>query len=401
VSKDNYFQSNPVFGQLLKLIDRNLVDKLSKKHKTDFACKRFFTWDHLVVMLYASVTKCENLRELVSGMQANYTKILHLGLKEIPKRSTISDANAKRSADFFEELYHNLYKSLASIIPDSRTLKSESKLLILDSTTVSLFTDVMKGAGDKASSGKAKGGAKGHVLLDADHDLPQMVHITPGASNDKIMLHKISLPPNSIIVFDRAYRNYKIWQMFTENSITYVTRTIGDETINELACNIVPAQCSEQGVITDTVIKLGSGINKNPILDARLIYYKDPESGKELKFITNNLKLKASQICLIYKRRWQIEVFFKRLKRHNPLKYFLGESENAIKIQIWCAYITDLLVRKVQLMIKKKNWTFPSIRAIIKHHAMNYFNLFEYLNNPETSLIKKEQEQVMQMKLQF
>lgn len=401
MDKSKYFFGNPVFGQLIRFIPRYLIDQLIVEYQCDSYYKKFKTYDHLVTMLYASIFKCESLRELASGMQANHTKLLHLGLKDIPRRSTISDSNANRNPLIFEALYHKLVDLYYGSLSDSRfksLSKDEQRLFILDSTTITLFSDVMRGAGDKPSDGKRKGGAKAHVLLDAHHDLPRAVRITEAKENDKSMLSMLQLPAQSILVFDRAYRNYKIWNEFTENQITWVTRTIGDETYVITENRDVSKDCSEQGVIADQFIQLGSGINRNVIQPARIVKYKDPNSKQELTFITNNRCLKPIQIANIYKRRWQVEVFFKRLKRHSPLRYFLGNSENAIKIQIWCSLILDLLVKVVKDRVQRK-WSFTNLSAIIKHHAMNYIDLLKFLRNPETSLIPKEKLRTSQMKL--
>lgn len=402
MSKNKFYSSTSVFSQLLNLIPKTTISNLIKEHNSDHCYKKFKTYDHLVTMLYASVYRCDSLRELASGLQANYKRLMHLGLKDIPRKSTISDSNSKRNRAFFEALYHALYQEFY-IKSDSRKLKkakTSAKLFLLDSTTIKLFSDIMKGAGSKPSDGKCKGGAKAHVLLDAEHDIPAMIRITEAKDNDKSMLAHLSLPEKSVIVFDRAYRNYKIWHQFTQRNITWVTRAIGDETMEIVEDREVQKQCSEYGVIEDQLIRLGSGINKNIIQDARIIRYKDPESLKDLIFITNNTNLEPSQIAELYKKRWQIETFFKRIKRHTPLKYFLGNNENAVTIQIWCSFITDLLIQKVQHTITRK-WSFANLAGIVRHHAMNYIRLFYFLNNPETSLIPKHHLRTQQLKLNF
>lgn len=218
MSKSKFYSNISVFGQLLNLIPRTLVTNLIGDHQSDYCYKKFKTYDHLVTMLYACVYRCDSLRELTSGLQANYKKLMHLGLKDIPRRSTVSDSNKNRGCEFFESLYHALYKEFYNK-SDSRTDKTnkiKSKLFILDSTTIKLFSDIMKGAGDKPSNGKCKGGAKAHVLLDAEHNIPTLVRITEGKDSDKSMLAHLCLPANSVIVFDRAYRNYKIWHKFSQ-----------------------------------------------------------------------------------------------------------------------------------------------------------------------------------------
>jgi len=392
MGKNTYFFGNPVFGQLINLIPTELITGLVDLNKSDYFYKRFKTYDHLVVMLYACIHRCESLRVLVSGMQAHHQKLRHLGLKDIPRRSTISDANGLRDALFFEQLFHKLVSHYMGQLSDSR-FKSNGKLterlFMVDSTTVKLFSDVMKGAGSKPSNGKCKGGAKVHVLLDSKHDLPRAVHITEGKDSDKVMLRLMGLPPHSILTFDKGYRDYKAWLELSNNHITWVTRPIGDETYEVIQDSTIKQECSERGILEDKLIKLGSGINKNVILDARYVHYKDPVTHKELTFVTNNTILSASQIAWIYKQRWQIEVFFKRLKRHTPLRYFLGESENAIRIQIWCSLIVDFLMQWIKEKAKH-SWSFANISAIIRHLAMAYFNIFKYLDNPASELIKRE-----------
>ena len=329
MGKNTFFIGQPVFNQLLNFIPQNIISSLVAKHKTDKYYKQFKTNDHLVTMLYSCFHKCNSLREITTGMQVSYEKLFHLGLKNIPKRSTLSDANRNRSADFFAELYHSLYKHYYHFLSDSRPMNNiEKQLYILDSTTIKLFSDIMKGAGSMPQNGKRKGGAKAHVLLNSNHDLPCLVRITEARQNDKIIFPYIQLPPQSIIVFDRAYRYYKIWEQFTKNKITWVTRAIGDEYIVIDTERVIAEDCKQYGIVKDEHITLGRGINKATILKARRIQFIDPVSNKNLIFFTNNSELSPSQIAMIYKQRWQIEVFFKRLKQHNQLRYFLGDNAN-------------------------------------------------------------------------
>lgn len=388
MGKNIYFFGNPVFGQLINLIPEHLIKDLVSNNNSDYYYKRFKTYDHLVVMLYACLHQCESLRVLVTGIQAHQQKLRHLGLKDIPKRSTISDANRLRDSIFFEQLFHKLVNHFMGNLSDSLFTakdKIHHRLFIVDSTTVKLFSDIMKGAGSKPSDGRCKGGAKVHVLLDSKHDLPRAVHISEGKDSDKLMFKVMRLPPHSIITFDKGYRDYKMWHELSSNNITWVTRPIGDETFEIIEERFVTQQCSEAGIIEDKIIRIGSGINKNVILTARYVYYKDPETGKELTFVTNNTQLKPAQIAWIYKQRWQIEVFFKRLKRHSPLRYFLGENENAIRIQIWCSLIIDLLIQWLKEHAQQK-WSFVNVSAIVRHLAMDYFNLSKYLNNPRNHI---------------
>jgi len=389
VGKDTYFTGQPVFNQLLQLIPKHLLSELTKRHNSDHYYKSFKTYDHLITMLYCCFHRCASLREVVSGMQASHSKLLHLGLANHPKRSTLSDGNKKRSVDFFEDLYHALFNKYYTILPDSIIPKEiHKRLFIMDSTTIKLFSDIMKGAGSIPLTGQRKGGAKAHVLLQAQSDLPCFIRLTHAAKNDKVLMGQVVLPPHSILVFDRAYRHYKIWEQWSKSKITWVTRSIGDEYIEELKTRKLNESEQKNGVLSDHVVMLGRGINNSAIIKIRKIRFYDAESQQTFDFFTNNFRFKPSVIASIYKQRWQIEIFFKRFKQHNPLRYFLGDNENAIKIQIWCSFIADLLIKIVMDKVKRP-WSFSNISGIIRHHLMNYFNLYHFLNNPDTSLKKQ------------
>jgi IS4 transposase len=164
---------------------------------------------------------------------------------------------------------------------------------------------------------------------------------------------------------------------------------IDREIIEVLQNNIVSDEQRTKGVCADQRIILGRGTQKSTLrIKVRLITYQDPLSGKLFQFLTNNNHFNASTVADLYKDRWQIELFFKRFKQHNPLRYFLGDNENAIKIQIWCAFITDLLIKIIKDQLKRK-WSFANLSALIKHHLMNYLHLIRFLNNPEKDLIDK------------
>lgn len=382
MSKDIFFTGQPIFNQLLHLIPKHIIRGAASTHKSDHYYKRFKTNEHLITMLYATFHGCKSLREVVTGMMACSTRINHLGINYMPRKSTLAEANANRTEKVFNDLYHRLY---THFYPDSRLLtKIEKRLFIFDSTTISLFSDVMKGSG-QIPVGKKKGGAKAHVLIKADEDVPRFVCITEAKDNDNIFIPMINLPKNSIVTFDRMYYGFKPLQNWTENKVTWVTRMHPVIAYQVIKVKGISTFENEQGIIRDELIIAGAVKRKDKI-HARRIVYKDPASGKELIFFTNNTRMNATTIADIYKKRWQIESLFKRLKQNYPLKYFLGDSPNAIKIQIWCALITDLLIKIVKDKVKRK-WSFSNIAGMIRLHLMTYIHLFKFLQNPEKSLI--------------
>jgi hypothetical protein len=259
----------------------------------------------------------------------------------------------------------------------------------MDSTTITLFTDIMKSAGSPAADGKRKGGAKAHVMLNAAQDVPALIRLSHSARNDMIFMPDINLPAGSILVFDKGYHHFARWQQWTETKINWVTCLNDRDVFEVLEDNVVDEQQREKGICTDQHIILGRGTQKTTLrIKVRLITYQDPVTGKNLRFLTNNNRFKASTVADLYRDRWQIELFFKRFKQHNQLRYFLGDTENAIKIQIWCAFITDLLIKIVKDQLTRK-WSFANLSGLIKHHLMNYLHLIRFLNAPDKISIDK------------
>ena len=384
MNKSTFFSGQPVLAQLIKFIPDGVICRLTERHSADRYYKTFKSRDHLISMLYACFHNCTSLREVTTGLEASYNKLLHLGMKNVPRRSTLSDANSRRPVEFFEDLYHELYRMYQAHFPDSHQRASKEKqFFILDSTTISLFSDVMKGAGDYGLNGRKKGGIKAHVLLNASQQLPAVIYLTESARNDRVIMPKLTPKKNDILVFDKGYQNFQQWQQWTDQKITWVTRVMDNQYYEVLRDKPIDIDQQQKGVCSDLTILLGRGSNASttPIM-ARLISFYVAEHKKIYHYLTNNFKLNANTIAAFYKKRWAIESFFKRIKQNNPLRYFLGDSERAIRIQVWCAFIKDLLIKIVKDQLKRK-WAFSNISAMIRHHLLNYLNLFEFLNHPE------------------
>lgn len=402
MAKDNLFTGQPVFTQLLKLIPRELIEQISQKHHGDHYCKSFFAYDHLVTMMYAGYFQCTSIREVITGLKANAGRLNHLGLKEAPPRSTFSDANKRRPEAFFGEIYHKLYEKYFGL-PDSRPKNKEDKLFIIDSTTISLFSNIMHGAGTAKNNGKKKGGAKAHMMIDAQHDLPAFITLSEGKENDLVFLKRLHVPDHSTVVFDKAYRDYRQFNEWKKRKIKWVTRLRSNAFVQPLINLPVDQEQFDLGVRNDQLVILGrpSNRNKTPLIKARLIEYYDSEKARTFMFITNDLLSDPFDIAELYRRRWQIEILFKRIKQRYPLKYFLGDNPNAIKIQIWTAMICDLLVKIVQREVNAcitKPWAYASLSCMIKHHLMTYLDLRSFLRNPEAALAKPRPPS-LQMKL--
>lgn len=384
--KDTFFTGQPIFNQLLKLIPKNLINASVRAHNSDRYCKKFMSYDHLVTMLYTTFHKCKSLREVTTGMMACATRLNHLGIKDYPHKSTFADANIRRKEMFFADLYYKLYKLYFPVLPDSRKKKSiEDRLFIFDSTTIELFSEIFKGVGLKPVNGKRKGGIKAHVLMKYEENVPQFVYLGHAKENDLVFMPMVSLPEGSIVTFDRAYFSWKPLREWNQKKVTWVTRLRGNTAYTVMSSAVVSQKETEYGILTNEIVELGDHRLKNRI-KGRKITYCDNTSKKTLVFLSNNLKMSSITIALIYKKRWQIECLFKRFKQNYPLKYFLGDSQNAIKIQIWCALITDLLIKIVKNQIRRK-WSFSNLASIIRLHLMTYINILKFLEAPEKALL--------------
>jgi hypothetical protein len=386
MSKNTYFFGQPVFSQLLSFVDRSILQKVKAKHQSDRYYKKFTTWQHLVSMLYCSFSGASSLRELSTGLLAWQNKLVHLGMPQAPRRSTISDGNAKRPSVVFKDIYMELFKKYRHILPDSR-LKMEviKKLYIVDSTVISLFKDILKVAGRPRKDGKSKGGIKAHVMIHAAELMPSLVQFTEGSRHDHTFLKHINLPEGSYVVMDKGYTDYLQYAQWTDRGIYFITR-MRDNARYESVQEIELPEYKDQEVLKDELITLTYKVNneKRPLKLRRIAFWHEQHS-KLLVFVTNNFDLDASTIAAIYKYRWQIELLFKKLKQNFPLKYFLGDNQNAIEIQIWCSLISLLLMEVIRKMAKKR-WAFSNMVALVRFHLISYVHLINFLNNPEKEL---------------
>jgi hypothetical protein len=184
MTKVSFFTGQPIFNQLLSLVPSFLVRDAAVTHHGDHYCKRFKTMDHLITMLYAIYNRCTSLREVTTGILAWEQRIHHIRLKHYPRRSTISDANTRRPAVVFESIYYGLVERYQHVLPDSRSAKQASRLYLFDSTTISLFHQILETSGRPSLSGKVKGGIKVHTLVRSDQDVPCLIRYSAATAND-------------------------------------------------------------------------------------------------------------------------------------------------------------------------------------------------------------------------
>lgn len=394
MSKSTILTGQPIFGQILQMIKRGQIQLIARKHGTDKYYKKFTTYKHLVTMLYLVFGGCTSIREVTTGLLACSTKLFHLGMDYSPKRSTLSDANKNRSSSVFRAIYMRLYQNYSGFLSDSRLSKIDLKrLYIVDSTTISLFKAILKGAGRKPKdSSKQKGGIKAHTMINAYENVPCLIRYSAAAKHDHTFLKEINLPKGSFITFDKAYNDYSQYKRFTESGVWFVTLQ-KENAIYQVGEEYDIPDNLDEGVLKDEYIYLTykeDGTEKKIKL-RRVAYWAD-DRKRLLVFLSNNFELPADLIALIYKKRWQIETLFKQLKQNFPLKYFLGDNVNAIEIQIWVSLIANLLISVIKSKLKR-NWSFSNMTSIIRLHLMNYINIYKFLNDPEkawTSIVEKK-----------
>lgn len=383
MSKSTNFSGQPIFNQLLTFIDKSEIRRIAKDHGSERYVKKFTTYNHLVVMLFVAFEGYHSIREVILGLLANAHKLSHLGLGYLVKRSTFSEANKRRSSKVFEDIYMAVYRKHASSLADSRLNGNEFKrLYIMDSSTISLFRDILKGVGRNPKNGKKKGGIKAHTLIKADENVPCLIRYSEAAKHDHMFLQDAqNLPSGSIITFDKGYVDYGMYEAFTVKSIWYVTR-LKDNALYKARKEFDIPDGADSGVLKDEEVVLLYGTNKSKGHKARRIAYWDDENGRLFEFLTNNMDLPAEKIAYIYKKRWQIELLFKQLKQNFPLKYFLGDNENAIEIQIWAAMLANFLISLIRSRVKR-SWAFSNMVSIIRRQLMNYINIYAFLEDPE------------------
>lgn len=388
MGKSTHFIGQPLYSQVINLLDKRKVFQISQLLGGERYVKRFNVWVHLVVMLYAVIKRFDSLREITTSLLADTHKLSHLGINFKIGRSTLADANARRSEKIFEAIYRQLYATYHTYLSsDSRrksTPKWMDKLKIIDSTTISLFSNlIFKGVGRHPKTGKKKGGIKVHTVIQANEGVPSDVKFTSAATNDSFMLIPKTLSKGDIVAMDRAYINYEKFEELTERGIIYVTKmkkglvyTILNDTMYQTPDGLMEVRVQE--VLFTKQLKEDQRIEHH----ARIVTYVDEKKHKLISLLTNDMNSNPDEIVAIYRKRWEIELLFKQIKQNFPLRYFYGESANAIKVQIWVTLIANLLLMVIQRGVKRC-WSFSGLATMLRITLMYYVDMYSLLNNPE------------------
>ena len=388
MGKSSHFIGQPMYSQVIKLLDKSKILQISREQGGERYTKHFNGWVHLVVMLYAVIMRFDSLREITASLLTEARKLPHIGITFKIGRSTLADANKRRPEAIFEAIYRDTYATYRHVLSsDSRTGKTPKwmrRLQIIDSTTITLFSNlIFKGVGRHPKNGKKKGGIKVHTVIHANEGVPSDIRFTSAATNDSFMLKPSSLSKGDIIAMDRAYIDYEKFEQLTEKKVTYVTKMKKSLKYEILSDTIYQAP---EGVMEVRVQEVRFAKRKQDgetiVHNARIITYVDVRKHKLISLLTNDMEFDPSEIIEIYRKRWEIELLFKQIKQNFPLKYFYGESANAIKIQIWVTLIANLLLMVMQKQLKR-TWSFSGLATMVRITLMNYVDFYSLFNFPE------------------
>jgi len=332
-----------VLNQIVRHLPRGKFEKFVREHGGDRRVRGFSCWKLFLSQIYAQLSGIDSLRDLETALRSKVRWLYHLGLDSFA-RSTMADANEKRPADIFEKMFQELVRMVQSKAP-SHSFKFKNPLYSLDSSTITLCLSVFSWAKFR----RRKGALKLHVLLDHRGHLPSALVITDGKGADIQAARRFHFEPDSILVVDRGYVDYCWLYQLCLQGVWWVTRLK-----KCMDFQIVERRPVDRGtgVTSDWTIRIRGGKADSIPMLLRRVRYVDRDTGKAYEFFTNIFHLSAKDIADIYKARWDIELFFKWIKQNLKIRSFLGTSENAVRIQVWCALCVYLMVAFLKFLSK-------------------------------------------------
>jgi hypothetical protein len=386
MGKSTIFFGQPIFSQMISLLNKDKITARALSHKSDHYCKRFSTFQHLITMVYGVTSGCNSLRELCGGIVSYGDKITHCKFDYSPKRSTISDANKRRDCMVFEDIYSDLVSEYLPNLSDShKQLVIDKKVYAIDSTTIALFQPIFECVGRNPANGKRKGGIKSHQKLDMQAGIPVKVYHSNAREHDSLFIQKEGIMnKGEVALFDKAYNNYALFDKWNTDEIFFVTRLKNNakETLLE---EFDLLEATPNNILRDAKIALkykdDKGLEKQ--VELRLVSFYHQEKNKVYYFLSNLFELPAEQIAMLYKKRWEIELLFKKIKQNFPLQYFYGDNKNAIQIQIWCTLIALLLITVMKKKLTK-SWSFSNLVSLLQKHLFSYVNFVDFFNNVDS-----------------
>lgn len=354
-------QGKYVFAQLFDILPKYEFEKCVARYRGNFKVKGFTCWLQFLSMSFGQLTNRASLRDTVSCLTAHQKKFYHLGISFAVSRSTLAEANENRNWRIFADFAQVLLRQARRLyLDDDFGLDLENAVYALDATTIDLCLSVFWWANFR----KTKAAVKLHTLLDLRGNLPVFIQITDGKTHDVNILDELVFEPLAFYLMDKAYLDFERLFRINSASAFFVTRAKTNLACRRLYSTKVDKQ---SGIRCDQTIKLTTYYSHKAYPEKlRRVKYFDKEHGKTYVFLTNNFEITASEVALLYKHRWKIELFFKWIKQHLKIKSFWGESENAVKTQIWiavCAYLMVAIVKK-ELKIERNLYEILQIISV-------------------------------------
>lgn len=365
-----------VFAQLVSLIYRYEFDKCVSRYNGDYKVQEFSCWSQFLTMIFGQLTHRESIRDIITCLNAHQNKVYHLGINKVVAHSTLTRANESRDWRIYADFATYLIDLVRPLYVDDNDfdLDLDNPVYALDSTTIDLCLSMFKWAKFR----KAKGAVKLHTLLDLKTDIPVFIHISDGKMHDVNALDMIEFENGAFYVMDKAYIDFARFYQITVSGAFFVTRGKDNLSFRRLYSSKVE---KTTGLRCDQTIKLtGYKSSKLYPLYLRRIKFYDADKKRTLVFLTNNFEVDALTIALLYKHRWQIELFFKWIKQHLRIKTFWGTSANAVKTQVWIAVCTYLLIAYAKKQLKS-DLTLYEITQIISVSTFDKTPLNELLTN--------------------
>jgi len=362
------------FAQVLGMIDRYGFDSAVRELDAERGAKGFRSWDQFVAMLFCQLGSADSLREICGGLSTALGRMVHLGLKGAPKRSTLAYANSRRPWQLYQGVFEQLLGRCQVLAAERRRpFRFKNPLRVLDSTVIDLCLEVF----DRAKYRRTKGAIKLHLQLQDRGCLPCWALVTEGRTHDVRVAQGLSFDPGTIVVMDRAYNDYGMFGRWDAQGVFFVTRMKANSQ-HEVVHSLPGGGGAFRG---EEWIRLTGPAAKGCGCVLRRIRIWDAENEREIVLLTNQRRLAATTIGRIYRYRWQIELFFKAIKQNLKIKTFVGTSENAVKTRVWTALIAILLLKFMQ-MKSSWQWSLSNLAAMLRFNLLTYRDLWAWLDDP-------------------
>lgn len=369
-----------IFSQIISILPKYEFDKSVNAFNGNYRVQNFTCWSQFLCMIFGQLTGRDSVRDTVTCLRAHREKLYHLGINHVVSRSTLGYANETRDWRIYEHFAQKLITEAGKLYSNDKIsgLDLPNKIYAIDATTIDLCLSVFWWA----SFRKTKAAIKLHTQLDLQGDIPTFIHITNGKVQDVKILDQIEFEAKAFYLIDRGYMDFKRLYNITLNQAFFVTRTKRGMVFDRVYSN----QAVGEGIKYDQIVKTA---NPGYPIHLRRVKYYDAPTDKTLIFLTNNFEITALEVAMLYKKRWQIELFFKWIKQNLKVKSFWGQSENAVKVQIWiavCAYLAVAIAKK-KLKLDRSIYEILQIISVSAFDKTNINQLLSKLpppNNPST-----------------